>query len=99
MIVSKEYDSIKRNEHISSCFVHSIMVACTRLLRGTTNFMANDIQAVIWDLDGDILDSVEEHRLAWHRMAQEAVLVCTDDQVWVTFGMRHAVIFQSLWKA
>lgn len=60
--------------------------------------MANDIQAVIWDLDGVILDSAEEHRLAWHRMAQEAGLPFTDEQFWATFGMRNDMIFQFLWK-
>ena len=60
--------------------------------------MANDIQAVIWDLDGVILDSAEEHRLAWHRMAQEEGLPFTDEQFWASFGMRNDMIFQLLWK-
>ncbi len=60
--------------------------------------MANDIQAVIWDLDGVILDSAEEHRLAWHRMAQEEGLPFTDEQFWATFGMRNDRIFSLLWK-
>lgn len=60
--------------------------------------MANDIQAVIWDLDGVILDSAEEHRLAWHRMAQEEGLSFTDEQFWATFGMRNDRIFSLLWK-
>ena len=33
--------------------------------------MSNNIQAVIWDMDGVIIDSGEAHRLAWHRMAQD----------------------------
>jgi beta-phosphoglucomutase len=74
------------------------MVAYTRLLRGTANFMANDIQAVIWDLDGVILDSAEEHRLAWHRMAREEGLPFTDELFWATFGMRNDEIFRQLWK-
>jgi beta-phosphoglucomutase len=74
------------------------MVACTSLLRGTTNFMPNHIQAVIWDLDGVILDSAEEHRLAWHRMAREEGLPFTDEQFWATFGMRNDRIFALLWK-
>jgi beta-phosphoglucomutase family hydrolase len=60
--------------------------------------MANDIQAVIWDLDGVILDSAEEHRLAWHRMAQEEGLPFTDEQFWASFGMRNDRIFSLLWK-
>src|SRR5215813_5769696 len=59
--------------------------------------MANDIQAVIWDLDGVILDSAEEHRLAWHRMAQEEGLPFTDKQFWASFGMRNDMIFRLLW--
>jgi beta-phosphoglucomutase len=60
--------------------------------------MANQIQAVIWDLDGVILDSAEEHRLAWHRMAREAGLPLTDEQFWATFGMRNDMIIPLLWK-
>lgn len=60
--------------------------------------MANDIQAVIWDLDGVILDSAEEHRLAWHRMAQDEDLPFTDEQFWASFGMRNDMIFRLLWK-
>src|SRR5436853_5324142 len=74
------------------------MIAHTRLLRGTVTFMTNDIQAVIWDLDGVILDSAEEHRLAWHRMAQEEGLPFTDEQFWASFGMRNDEIFSFLWK-
>jgi beta-phosphoglucomutase len=59
--------------------------------------MPNNIQAIIWDLDGVILDSAEEHRLAWHRMAREAGLPFTDEQFWATFGMRNDRIFAQLW--
>jgi beta-phosphoglucomutase len=59
--------------------------------------MANAIQAVIWDLDGVILDSAQEHRLAWHRMAQEEGLPFTDEQFWSSFGMRNDMIFRLLW--
>jgi beta-phosphoglucomutase len=60
--------------------------------------MPNHIQAVIWDLDGVILDSAEEHRLAWHHMAREEGLPFTDEQFWATFGMRNDRIFSLLWK-
>ena len=53
--------------------------------------MTNHIQAIIWDLDGVILDSAEEHRLAWHRMAQDEGLTFTDEQFWATFGMRNLI--------
>ncbi len=54
--------------------------------------MANKIQAVIWDLDGVIIDSAEEHRKAWHRLAQEEGVPYTDEQFWATFGWRNDAI-------
>src|SRR5690242_5783347 len=59
--------------------------------------MANTIQAVIWDLDGVIIDSAEEHRRAWHRLAQEQGLPFTDEQFYATFGMRNSAIIPLLW--
>ncbi len=59
--------------------------------------MSNVIQAVIWDLDGVILDSGEEHRKAWHRLAQDEGLPFTDAQFWGTFGQRNDAIFATLW--
>ncbi len=59
--------------------------------------MSNKIQAVIWDMDGVILDSAEAHLLAWHRMAQEDELPFTDEQFWATFGQRNDEIIQHLW--
>jgi beta-phosphoglucomutase len=60
-------------------------------------YMANSIQAVIWDLDGVIIDSAEEHRRSWHRMAQEEGLAFTDEQFWATFGQRNDTIIPLLW--
>jgi beta-phosphoglucomutase len=59
--------------------------------------MANAIQAVIWDLDGVIIDSAEEHRLAWLRMTSEAGLPMNDAGFWATFGKRNDDIIQMLW--
>jgi len=59
--------------------------------------MANQIRAVIWDLDGVIIDSAEEHRLSWYRMANEAGLPFSDEQFAATFGMRNDRIFPLLW--
>jgi beta-phosphoglucomutase len=59
--------------------------------------MANSIQAVIWDLDGVIIDSAEEHRKSWHRMAQMQGLPFTDEQFRATFGMRNDAIIPLLW--
>ena len=59
--------------------------------------MPNSIQAVIWDLDGVIIDSAEEHRRSWHRLAQEEGLPFTDAQFWATFGRRNDAIIPLLW--
>ncbi|HEY4035957.1 MAG TPA: HAD family phosphatase [Ktedonobacteraceae bacterium] len=59
--------------------------------------MVNQLQAVIWDLDGVIIDSAEEHRKSWHRLAQAEGLSLTDEQFYATFGMRNDVIIPKLW--
>ena len=60
--------------------------------------MSNSIQAVIWDLDGVILDSAEEHRQAWHRLAREEGVPFTDADFWTTFGKRNNDIFAAIWN-
>jgi beta-phosphoglucomutase len=59
--------------------------------------MVNQIRAIIWDMDGVIIDSAEAHRLAWYRMALEAGLPFSDEQFAATFGMRNDRIFAVLW--
>jgi beta-phosphoglucomutase len=59
--------------------------------------MANQLQAIIWDLDGVIIDSAEEHRKSWHRLAQTVGLSFTDEQFYATFGMRNSAIIPKLW--
>ncbi|MGI9060046.1 MAG: HAD family hydrolase [Ktedonobacteraceae bacterium] len=59
--------------------------------------MANSIQAVIWDMDGVIIDSAEEHRLAWQRLAREEGVPFTDTDFWATFGKRNDDIFAIQW--
>jgi beta-phosphoglucomutase len=59
--------------------------------------MSSPIQAVIWDLDGVILDSAEEHRRAWQRLAREEGIPMTDADFWATFGKRNDDIFAALW--
>src|SRR5437764_4484213 len=51
--------------------------------------MSNIIQAVIWDLDGVIIDSADEHRRAWQRLAREEEIKFTDEDFWATFGKRN----------
>lgn len=59
--------------------------------------MSNTIQAVIWDLDGVILDSANEHRRAWHRLAQDEGIIFTDADFWATFGKRNNDIIPHYW--
>jgi beta-phosphoglucomutase len=59
--------------------------------------MSSPIQAVIWDLDGVILDSADEHRRAWQRLAREEGFPMTDADFWATFGKRNDDIIASLW--
>lgn len=58
--------------------------------------MANKIRAVLWDLDGVIIDSAEEHRQAWHRLAREEGVPFTDEQFWATFGWRNDAIIPTI---
>ena len=58
---------------------------------------ATSIQAIIWDLDGVILDSSEDHRISWHYLAREKKLAFTDEQFYATFGMRNDEIIPMLW--
>lgn len=59
--------------------------------------MSNSIQAVIWDLDGVILDSADEHRRAWKRLAEDEGVVFTDEDFWATFGKRNNDIIPHYW--
>jgi len=61
------------------------------------HLMSNTIQAVIWDLDGVIIDSANEHRQAWHRLAREEGINFTDADFWATFGKRNDAIFAEIW--
>jgi beta-phosphoglucomutase len=52
--------------------------------------------AVIWDVDGVLLDSGEQHRLAWAALAREHSFPYSDAAFWATFGMRNADIIPQL---
>lgn len=45
--------------------------------------------AILWDVDGVIIDSGEQHRRAWAAMAAEYSLPYSDADFWATFGMRN----------
>jgi beta-phosphoglucomutase len=53
-------------------------------------------RAVIWDVDGVILDSGEQHRRAWAALAREHGFPYSDAVFWATFGMRNADIIPQL---
>src|SRR5258706_13166069 len=59
--------------------------------------MSNSIRAVIWDLDGVIIDSADEHRRAWQRLAHEEGVSFTDADFWDTFGKRNDDILAAKW--
>lgn len=59
--------------------------------------MSHTLHAVIWDLDGVIIDSAEEHRRAWQRMAHEDGISFTDADFWATFGKRNDDIIPPHW--
>jgi beta-phosphoglucomutase len=59
--------------------------------------MSNTIQAIIWDLDGVIIDSANEHRLAWQRLAREEGISFSDADFRATFGKRNDAIFAEIW--
>jgi beta-phosphoglucomutase len=56
-------------------------------------------RAVIWDVDGVLVDSAEQHRQAWHRLAAEEGVHFTDADFWATFGMRNADIIPRFYGA
>lgn len=64
---------------------------------GSFHFMANTIQAVIWDLDGVIIDSADAHRRAWQRLAKDEGITLTDADFWATFGKRNDDIIPLIW--
>ena len=55
------------------------------------------VQAVIWDLDGVVIDSEEDHRKAWQRLARETGKEFSDEQFAVTFGWRNDAIIPVVW--
>ncbi|GHO55088.1 HAD family hydrolase [Ktedonobacter robiniae] len=54
------------------------------------------VRAVIWDLDGVIIDSADSHRKAWYRLAQDLNIPYSDEQFWATFGWRNDAIIPTM---
>lgn len=57
--------------------------------------MRSDV-AVLFDLDGVIIDSREHHLSAWHQLAREAGLTHTPHYFTETFGLRNEPILRGL---
>ncbi|WP_376795771.1 HAD family hydrolase [Thermogemmatispora sp.] len=55
------------------------------------------LQAVIWDLDGVIIDSAQAHFRAWRRLAEEEGWKLSEEDFRATFGMRNDRIIPLLW--
>ena len=55
------------------------------------------VQAVIWDLDGVVIDSEEDHKKAWKRLAHETGVAFSDEQFVATFGQRNDDIVPKIW--
>lgn len=59
---------------------------------------ANSGHAVIWDMDGVILDSAAQHWQAWQLLAAETNTVFTKADFRKTFGQRNADIIPRYWR-
>src|SRR6266478_227813 len=56
----------------------------------------NDNRAVIWDVDGTLVDSAELHFQAWAKVAQQLRKPFTRDDFAATFGRRNPEILRQL---
>lgn len=52
--------------------------------------------AVLWDIDGVILDSAEQHRLAWRQLAKEHGFPYSDEAFWAGFGRRNSDVIPAM---
>jgi len=46
--------------------------------------------AALWDVDGVLIDSAEQHRQAWEALAREQGFPYSDAAFWAGFGMRNS---------
>jgi beta-phosphoglucomutase len=52
--------------------------------------------AVLWDVDGVLIDSAEQHRKSWQQLAEENGFAYTDERFWETFGRRNADVIPTM---
>ena len=62
----------------------------------TTEENPRALRGVLWDIDGVILDSAEQHRLAWKRLAEEHGFPYTDEAFWAGFGQRNSDVIPQM---
>ncbi len=58
--------------------------------------MDRSAYAVLWDVDGVIIDSAEQHRRAWEQLAAEHGLPYSDAAFWASFGRRNADVIPAM---
>lgn len=51
---------------------------------------------VLWDVDGVVIDSAEQHRRAWEQLAAENGLPYSDAAFWASFGRRNADVIPAM---
>lgn len=51
---------------------------------------------VLWDIDGVIVDSAEQHRLSWKQLAVENGFPYTDEAFWAGFGRRNSDVIPQM---
>jgi beta-phosphoglucomutase len=56
----------------------------------------HSVYAVLWDVDGVVIDSAEQHRRAWEQLAQENALPYSDAAFWASFGRRNADVIPAM---
>jgi HAD superfamily hydrolase (TIGR01509 family) len=54
--------------------------------------------AIIWDVDGVLLDSAEQHRESWQEVARQHGLPYSDADFWATFGRRNSDVIPVLYQ-
>src|SRR4051794_4448137 len=60
--------------------------------------MPNEAMAVIWDVDGTLVDTAEMHFAAWARLAGEMGRPFSRDDFSATFGRRNPEIIRFLFR-
>jgi beta-phosphoglucomutase len=52
--------------------------------------------AALWDVDGVIIDSAEQHREGWRLLARENDFPYTDESFWASFGRRNSDVIPAM---